>query len=149
EAKTQWTATRLQLLREGEHLSVSVKSLGGNPKPSHRCWRQTGDGPVVSLHNRVKQVKEANQLETSFGMKVEKWMNGGHVVCRVKQDGLQDRVFRKNISVIFPSNWISWSGQLVNGSDLNLTVETGEGNPKPVLKCTLNSGRSDNERLTV
>uniref|UniRef100_A0A1I8HX84 Ig-like domain-containing protein n=1 Tax=Macrostomum lignano TaxID=282301 RepID=A0A1I8HX84_9PLAT len=145
EAKTQWTATRLQLLREGEHLSISVKSLGGNPKPSHRCWRQTGDGPVVSLDSFVKQAKEANQLETSFGMKVEKWMNGGHVVCRVKQDGLQDRVFRKNISSHRTGS--GWSGQLVNGSDLNLTVETGEGNPKPVLKCTLNSGRSDGERL--
>uniref|UniRef100_A0A1I8GC01 Ig-like domain-containing protein n=1 Tax=Macrostomum lignano TaxID=282301 RepID=A0A1I8GC01_9PLAT len=37
------------VMKEGEPVSVSVRSVGGNPEPSHRCWLRTAEGLSTSM----------------------------------------------------------------------------------------------------
>uniref|UniRef100_A0A1I8IDU2 Ig-like domain-containing protein n=1 Tax=Macrostomum lignano TaxID=282301 RepID=A0A1I8IDU2_9PLAT len=94
------------VMKEGEPVSVSVRSVGGNPEPSHRCWLRTAEGLSTSM-TRAQNTPEAQNLgvetlvESEFSLSSTRQMNGGSLECRVSQHGLEDLDgrFTQNVTV--------------------------------------------------
>uniref|UniRef100_A0A1I8J580 Ig-like domain-containing protein n=1 Tax=Macrostomum lignano TaxID=282301 RepID=A0A1I8J580_9PLAT len=94
------------VMKEGEPVSVSVRSVGGNPEPSHRCWLRTAEGLSTSM-TRAQNNPEAQNLgvetlvESEFSLSSTRQMNGGSLECRVSQHGLEDvdGRFTQNVTV--------------------------------------------------
>uniref|UniRef100_A0A1I8J3D1 Ig-like domain-containing protein n=1 Tax=Macrostomum lignano TaxID=282301 RepID=A0A1I8J3D1_9PLAT len=94
------------VMKEGEPVSVSVRSVGGNPEPSHRCWLRTAEGLSTSM-TRAQNNPEAQNLgvetlvESEFSLSSTRQMNGGSLECRVSQHGLEDLDgrFTQNVTV--------------------------------------------------
>uniref|UniRef100_A0A1I8GAA5 Ig-like domain-containing protein n=1 Tax=Macrostomum lignano TaxID=282301 RepID=A0A1I8GAA5_9PLAT len=103
---SSWNATQPLVMKEGEPVSVSVRSVGGNPEPSHRCWLRTAEGLSTSM-TRAQNTPEAQNLgvetlvESEFSLSSTRQMNGGSLECRVSQHGLEDLDgrFTQNVTV--------------------------------------------------
>uniref|UniRef100_A0A1I8IYP7 Ig-like domain-containing protein n=1 Tax=Macrostomum lignano TaxID=282301 RepID=A0A1I8IYP7_9PLAT len=139
-----WTATQPLVMKEGEPVSVSVRSVGGNPEPSHRCWLRTAQGGNISMSSTDgTQSDQTGSIakSTNFSANSTRRMDGGSVACSVSQTGLEDLSsnFLQNITVFYRNRNLSVhlsSRRIRNGSAVRVTLlASGQGNPPGRHSC--------------
>uniref|UniRef100_A0A1I8J1C7 Ig-like domain-containing protein n=1 Tax=Macrostomum lignano TaxID=282301 RepID=A0A1I8J1C7_9PLAT len=125
--------------KEGEALSFVVLA-DGNPEPSSQCWLQLVSGSQEETPSLVTdaglrtpagrmdavaltEARTGVDLLTNFSVTSVKQMNGGSVVCRVSQMGLEDldNEFSQNITVFFRSE-VDLTGSRISGSAVLVSV---------------------------